>query len=252
MILTIDAGNSRTKWGVFDAEGELQVHGACLNADLAVMQVPLAWKSCKRVVISNVAGPALAETLKALLGTLNVSIRWIMPTDSACGVKNGYASPQQLGTDRWAAMIAAWQHYHEPCVVVNAGTALTIDALVRDGQHGVFVGGLIVPGIRLMQQSLAQATAGVGVLPGSFSDFPVSTGDAVYSGALLAAVGAIKAMFANLQYRENEPPHCILSGGDAGLLADVLLSDAEVAKHVVIADNLVLQGLLLIEKGAVE
>jgi type III pantothenate kinase len=137
-------------------------------------------------------------------------------------------------------------------VVVNAGTALTIDALATDGHYGVFVGGLIVPGIRLMQQSLAHGTAGIAELPGSFSDFPVSTGNAVYSGVLLAAAGAIKAMFANLQYRENEPPRCILNGGDAALLADVLASDAEVAKHVVIADNLVLQGLLLMEKGAVE
>lgn len=249
MVLTIDVGNSRTKWGVFDAAGELRAHGACLNADLDKMEMPVAWASCQRAVISNVAGTAVADKLKALI---NMPANWITATGYACGVKNGYATPQQLGADRWAALIAAWQHYRKPCVVVGAGTALTIDALGTDGQQGIFVGGLIVPGLRLMQQSLTQGTAGVGALPGGFSDFPASTGDAVYSGAVAAMAGAVKSMRAKLQQRENQPPRCILNGGDASLLAEILSADAEVANHLVIADNLVLQGLLLLEKGAVE
>ena len=249
MILAIDAGNSRTKWGVFDAAGELQAQGVCLNADLASMEMPRAWKSCERAVISNVAGTAVAEALKTILV---MPVNWVRAAEYACGVNNSYTKPQQLGVDRWAALIAAWHRYHKPCVVVNAGTALTIDALGMDGQHGVFIGGLIAPGLRLMQQSLKQGTAGVAELSGSFKDFPTSTGDAFYTGALIAMTGAIKSMFTRLQQHENQAPRCILSGGDASLLAEMLSADPEVAKHLVIADNLVLQGLLLMEKGAVE
>jgi type III pantothenate kinase len=128
---------------------------------------------------------------------------------------------------------------------VNAGTALTIDALGIDkiAGHGIFLGGLIAPGFELMQASLAQDTAGIKVLPGSSQNFPTNTGDALYTGALSAMVGAVDSMAIKLQKREGQPPRCVVSGGDATLLAEALKGSG-IANNVVIADNLVLQGLL--------
>ena len=65
----------------------------------------------------------------------------------ACGVRNGYDDPTRLGTDRWAAMVAAWQRGHAPCIVACAGTALTVDQLDDNGQ---FLGGAIVAGYHAM------------------------------------------------------------------------------------------------------
>lgn len=248
MILTIDAGNSRLKWGAFDGAGELRAHGTCPNAELG-SEAPVAWRACKRAVISNVAGEVIAEKLDALLRALDTPTHWIVASAQACGVKNSYTTPQQLGADRWAALIAAWRHYHAPCVVVNAGTALTVDALGvgEMAGHGIFLGGLIVPGFNLMRMSLTHDTAGIKALPGSSQNFPTNTGNALYTGALSAMVGAVESMLIKLQQRETQSARCVVSGGDAALLAEAL-KGSKIANNVMIADNLVLQGLLELER----
>jgi type III pantothenate kinase len=250
MILAIDAGNSRTKWGVFDSQSglkaELKTHGVCLNAELDI-RPPIAWQSCKRAVISNVAGETVTTQLEAILQPLNIPVHWVTASAFACGVRNGYADPQQLGSDRWVALIAAWQHYHAPCVVVNAGTALTVDALTVDGQQGIFLGGLIVPGFKLMQDSLAHNTAGIALAEGQMRGFPDNTADALHTGALSAMVGAVASMMIKLEKDTGSQPRCILSGGDAAMLVSALRSFGQIANNVVIADNLVLQGLLALE-----
>lgn len=258
MILAIDAGNSRTKWGVFDEAGELKTHSAFLNAELDKVATPVAWHGCERIIVSNVAGDDVGNLLQCLLLPLAASVRWASASAQACSVKNSYDTPQHLGTDRWAALLAAWQHYHAPCVVANAGTALTIDALGFDtwdldteSSIGIFLGGMILPGFSLMQHSLTHGTADISarsqnVLQDSWQDFPTHTHAALYTGALSAMAGAVEAMYGRLQQHEGKPPYCVLTGGDAALLADMLHGD--IAKHLVIADNLVLQGLLLIER----
>jgi type III pantothenate kinase len=240
MILAVDAGNSRTKWGLFDAEGALLAQGVVDNT--AIAQLAGAWqgiRGCRQAVLSCVAGEAQAAELVALLDALNMPVHRLRASQAACGVRNGYASPAQLGTDRWAALIAAWNRHRGACVVATAGTALTVDALSGEGD---FLGGLIVPGVRLMREVLATSTAGVAPAPGQWQDFPASTADAVYSGALAAMAGAVRRMGALLEAREGHAPLCLLSGGDAGVLADVLDSPA------VIEQNLVLQGLYWIGK----
>ncbi len=248
MILAIDAGNSRLKWGVFDIDGELRAHGVCQNTEL-ISEAPVAWSACRRAVVSNVAGEIVGEKLDAMLRALDIPTHWVVASAQACGVKNSYTTPQQLGADRWAALIAAWRHYHAPCVVVNAGTALTVDALGVDkiAGQGIFLGGLILPGFSLMQTSLIKATAGISEAAGSAQDFPVNTADALYGGVLSAIVGAVESMIIKLQQREGQSPRCVVSGGDATLLAETLKGSG-LANNVVIADNLVLQGLLELER----
>lgn len=252
-ILAIDAGNSRTKWTVFDNAAEpgdaLQAHGVFLNAELREAAVPAAWQNCSRAVISNVAGALVMEQLSAMLKPLAITVHAMTPAAHACGLDNGYTDPQQLGSDRWAAAVAAWHRYRAPCVIANAGTALTVDAigLDPDGGQGIFLGGLIVPGLKLMQQNLVQGTDGLADLSGDIKEFPANTGDAIRTGVLNAMAGAVHSMMSKLQRREGHPPNCLLSGGDATLLMQPL-AHMEFAKRAVIVDNLVLQGLLLIER----
>lgn len=252
MMLTIDVGNSRTKWGVFDDAGQpghaLKMHGMFLNTELAQAEMPADWKGCKQAVISNVAGTAIMAHLENLLQPLAIAPHTITPAAHGCGVINGYADPQQLGSDRWAAAIAAWQRQRAPCIIANAGTALTVDALGVDQQtmRGIFLGGLILPGFRLMQQSLVQNTADLRKGIGRWQEFPASSGNGLHSGALSAMAGAVLSMMHKLQRREGCKPHCLLSGGDAALLAEALAAQAEFAFSPVIVDNLVLHGLLLI------
>lgn len=116
-ILTIDAGNTRVKWGLFNADGTLLENGVCLNTAISQAKLPVS----SRIVISNVAGLHIRNQLESILPN-EVSIYWITAKADKCGVKNCYEQPEKLGTDRWAAIIAAWHIKQAPCVVVNAGT----------------------------------------------------------------------------------------------------------------------------------
>lgn len=247
MILAIDAGNSRTKWGVFDEAGRLQSHGAIPNKALSSMPVPEAWQGCERAVVSNVGGEGVADCINGLLGSLGECAHWVRAEAIACDVLNSYQVPASLGTDRWASIIAAWHQYRAPCIVVNAGTAMTVDALgVREDGHGVFLGGLIVPGLRLMQESLVSKTADISHTDGSVQYFPTNTGDAVLTGALSAMAGAVNSMEVKLEQHAGQTPHCIVSGGDASLLHNILVRFR--IKQPTVAENLVLHGLWLLEK----
>jgi type III pantothenate kinase len=170
----------------------------------------------------------------------SVLLRVIASERSQLGVTNGYRDPAQLGSDRWAALLAAHHAVRGHKLVVNAGTALTIDALADDGR---FLGGLIVPGPALMRRSLDRGTAGLRLTEGAFNDFPASTPDAITSGAIQAGAGAVGRMAEAMGRHGTPPERVILSGGAA----------AEIAPHLPIAhaihENLVLDGLALIARS---
>lgn len=251
MLLAIDCGNTRTKWTVFNATGDVCNQDACLNAEISTIDFAPLVLGYERVVISNVAGERCAAELIKKLASYKLPVHWIKSTSQICDVLNHYSKPETLGADRWAAIIAAWHIKQAPCVVVNAGTAVTIDALTTTNHQAEFIGGLILPGFNLMQQSLGRATAQL-PMPASadsaqHSDiFAKNTADAMRIGALKAISGAIKLMADALESQCQQTPTIIISGGDAQPIQDNLSSD--VTNLVLIVDNLVLCGLFLIDK----
>ena len=229
--LAIDCGNTRLKWGLF-RDGAWRRTGAVLLGARA--QLDAEWshlESPDRIVVSNVAGDAIGRRLAGLLSRWQSAPLWVQSKRSQCGVTNSYDEPERLGTDRWAALIGAWSLQPGPSLVVNAGTATTADILAGDGN---FAGGIIFPGVGLMQRSLAQNAAGLFLASGRFDKQPRNTADAIETGCLLAQAGAIERL-----YSETEPGStCFISGGDAPRVASAL----RVAARQV--ENLVLEGLL--------
>ncbi|BCB28488.1 type III pantothenate kinase [Sulfurimicrobium lacus] len=233
-ILAIDAGNSRIKWGLYVsgrwlAQGWTATAQPHLDSQLGKLPAP------KKIIASNVAGSAAAQAIETVCAIWKMTPHIVQAQPEQCGVRNGYATPHQLGSDRWAALIAARHLYPERDVlVVQIGTAVTIDALGADGR---FRGGLILPGLALMLDSLARNTASLTPQQhGKFATFPDNTADAMFSGAANAIVGAIEHSFRQLETQ----PVCLLSGGDMDILLPLLSIPVQPA------DNLVLEGLLRI------
>jgi len=232
-ILVIDAGNSRIKWGLhvsghWLAQGWTTTAQPHLDSQLGKLPAP------KKIIVSNVAGNAAAQAIEITCNTWKMTPHVVHAQPDQCGVSNGYAVPQQLGSDRWAALIAARHLYPDRDVlVVQIGTAVTIDTLAADGR---FQGGLILPGLSLMLDSLVRNTAGLTPQPGKFAAFPDNTADAMLSGAANAIAGAVERSYRQLA----KQPICLLSGGDV----DILLPLLSIPAHGV--DNLVLEGLLRI------
>lgn len=255
-LLTIDAGNTRTKWALFDGAGEILSQDACLNADLVSAEFLAKDRLCKTVIIANVAGAEVAQKLTEKCQALSLTITWAKASSLACNVKNNYDTHSQLGADRWAALIAAWSLYQMPCVVVNLGTAVTVDALAPSNNGAEFLGGFILPGLKMLQQALVSGTrdiaSGVACKLGEIKRFPTNTADAVHTGASSAVVGAITEMVEKLHTHigGGVPATIVLSGGDADLLIPLLAAkfNTESVKRVFVHHNLVLQGLYLLER----
>jgi len=246
----MDIGNTRTKWASVDVDGNLEEMQSCLNAEIATSPLKRVLKSAKKVLIANVAGEVMALQVSELIPS-RAQVAFVAAQPEACGVINKYQA-KNLGADRWAALIAAWHVHKQPTIVVNAGTAITIDALARDAatKKGVFVGGTIMPGLRLMQEALSDNAALLKSKPdGKITVFPTNTQDAMQTGCINAIVGAINVVMQQLEKHSAYLPKLIISGGDANKIADALKPQL---KRVIIAENLVLQGLVLLESDLLQ
>jgi type III pantothenate kinase len=232
MKLLIDIGNTRIKWVQVQDDKWLQSGITNLESAAELHSQVSEWSEIDEIWVSNVAGNVIGRQILEL-GIKHTHI--ISSQKSQCGVSNGYAEISQLGSDRWAALIAAWNILRSKCLVVTSGTATTIDAL---SERGKFIGGLILPGTELMQSSLTEATDQLEIIRGQYESFPLNTADAMLSGALQAFCGAVERQ--RMLLGKNVP--IILSGGGADVLEPYL------GRAVQKVDNLVLRGLLLISK----
>jgi type III pantothenate kinase len=243
--LLLDIGNSRIKWA-YSGGGELRHAGASEHrgqpaAAAARLLDELPVQPSAAVAV-NVAGAAFAREITALLQQ-----RWgielaLVAAAAACKrLRNGYTEPAQLGADRWAAIAGAWAAAVPAAadrVIVDAGTALTVDILRADGQH---LGGLIVPGLALMRTALGQATSDLGRYAGPAAQSPAapangvgtSTRSAIEEGGLNALCGLIERVLK--AHAQRSAAACLLlTGGDADRLHRRLAVAAEVRPLLVL------------------
>jgi type III pantothenate kinase len=248
VILAIDAGNSRVKWGWLDGEEA----GAPRWASIATVSLiefaassdhvnpfSVTHANPESIVISNVAGEGAHQLLVNWTSIFDAEPLWLRAEKERCGVVNGYDKPEALGPDRWAALIAARGLHNGPCLVVNAGTATTVDMLDADGR---FRGGAILPGVELMRFVLHEHTGRLPMEEGIYSEAPRNTLDAIETGCRHAQAGAIERMYRSFRELDGAPL-CILAGGAGRPLMDQLTLPR---RYV---ENLVLDGLARIALG---
>jgi type III pantothenate kinase len=242
--LLLDVGNTRLKWGVAE-KGEIHKTGSIAQQKIRDKGLGTLTSRLPRAVdaaiASNVAGPSFSTRLAGVVGAhCGCDLRFAKTEKSAFGVHNSYKQYRRMGVDRWVAMVGAWTEVQSACVVVDAGTAVTIDAIDDDGSH---LGGLILPGIALMADSLTSQTSDIprtrtttGVYTG-MEMFAKNTSAAVGSGALASVAGAIEGSIRTLRSNAYDVT-VVLTGGDASRILPTL---DESPLH---RPNLVLQGLL--------
>lgn len=233
MMLALDGGNSRLKWGLHEGTGWV-ADGAMAWGEMSGLAPVIAAHGMPEWAAAvNVAGAEAAARIEALAAALGCPLQWVAATAARCGVRNGYREPTRLGADRWAALVGARHLHPGACLVVLAGTATTIDVLSAEGE---FSGGLILPGFDLMRRALAGATAQLPLARGAPVELPRATDEAIVSGCLFAQAGAVARMFRHVAAAPGAV--CLLSGGAAPRLAGVL----EVPSRVV--ERLVLEGVV--------
>jgi type III pantothenate kinase len=245
MHLLIDAGNSSIKWNLYDAGNKqfLRPPQAFLwrSDDLSAL-LHAQWgglKSIKSVLLANVAGQTVEQAIQQWATTNHQQARIITTQSNAFGVRNAYKNPEQLGVDRWLAVLAAVTLRPEQNLcIVSSGTAITVDTVTDQGHHR---GGLIVPGPQLMKKALLQHTHGVKIEQDTaeLSPFTDSTSAAVNHGVLLAAVGFIDRAIADIETELGNTVTKLITGGDAQTISAH-------SHHIFISEpELVLKGLAL-------
>ena len=241
MDLLIDIGNTSLKWATSQSGSlsELQTvqHFGGLPIDLHAAWDQLAVPG--RVLVSNVGGDSMAATVeRACRSYWDHSPEFAQTKQSAYGVTVAYECPERLGVDRWLALVAAHQACAGPALIVDAGTATTYDLLLGDGRH---LGGLILPGIQMMRDSLLAGTHIPRVEPEELDEpWATDTGTAVAAGSIQAPAALAERLYDRLAERSAAAPKLIVTGGDAERL---LLAVNRGARH---HPDLVLQGLALI------
>ena len=237
MNLVIDAGNSRVKWGWHDGKSWSGIANVSLIEFAAssdhINPFSATHDNPSRIVISNVAGDGAQQLLVNWTSIFDTEPEWVHGERERCGVRSLYERPETLGPDRWAALIAARGIHNGATLVVNAGTATTVDMLAEDG---TFLGGAILPGVELMRFVLHEHTGKLPIQDGQHREMPRNTVDAIETGCRHAQAGAVERMYR--VFRDIAPaPLCIVAGGAGRTLVDQL----SMPRRYV--ENLVLDGL---------
>lgn len=237
--LLIDVGNTRTKLALL-RDGRLT---SAVNAELDQLSTEylaslVSHEPVTGAYISNVAGERAKAHLTRILRDVAEKHEFLVASRTSCGITNAYEVPEKLGSDRWAALIGAHALRQGALCIVSVGTAMTVDALDADGTH---LGGLIVPGPRLMVESLFNGTSDIAqrALHGRRTENLLATDTlgAVLQGAELCLASLIQRVHSGVQAQLGQSVQVIVTGGAAHRITHLLQ-----AGYIEVPD-LVLRGL---------
>lgn len=238
-ILLIDKGNTRLKWQLRHSD---IVEATCIeDKDIPISGVfnGLTDVVLSGIYVANVADADFENEVSAwAIDHTFPAPLFIKSMREECGVINGYENPEQLGVDRWLAVIAAHNKFDENLCVVDVGTALTMDFVLKNGQH---MGGFIVPGPQLQRRSLLNNTHKI-ALTDQLSNGVLgkNTREAVVSGVINMLSAFIKQSVADAKARFSSPIKLVLTGGAAAQITPTL--DIEYS----LEENLIFDGIAMI------
>ena len=234
MNLLVDIGNQNLKWKLADQSGSFPSAARMLEQNLKHHLGNLSDVSA--LDFANVAGRQSAETLRSFAAQQwNIETCELVPAKLQCGVRNPNYSTSELGADRWATLIGAWSIAGGSSVIVDCGTAITVDALSANGD---FVGGSIMPGFRLSLNALGQRAANIAAYDELSPTLPAnSTSQAVSSGVVWGTVSGVDGLVREYMKLAGKAARLFLTGGDWEWLSACSCCKFEHYPH------LVLQGL---------
>jgi type III pantothenate kinase len=166
MILAVDIGNTQTVLGLFENDS-LDAHwrvstDATLTADELRVKIggllaaeDLRWADVRRLVVSSVV-PVLTAAYSEMAEKATGHAPMVVGPGLKTGLAIRYENPAEIGADRIVNAVAALKEYGAPLIVVDFGTATTLDVLAADG---AYLGGAIAPGVETSAEALFSRAA---------------------------------------------------------------------------------------------
>jgi type III pantothenate kinase len=226
-FIVADVGNSRLKWGLCDSGSVIHAAALPLDDPAAWTAQLAAWPPPRQQWILTGVNPQGIGRLQNWLQTQGENTR-VLSSSQHLPLQVAVAHPAGVGMDRLLNAVAANHRDRAGCpaILVDAGSAVTVDWV---DAAGVFRGGTIFPGLRLMARALNQYTAKLPLVEVTDSTPPVlgtNTTAAITAGIHGAVVGGIsylaEQLTLNLRHENPREPLVYLTGGDAVLLAPAL------------------------------
>lgn len=247
MRLLVDIGNTCLKWAVVHDRVMSPQHSVVhRDQELSILfqQVWSELPTIQSVWVANVAGDAACSALTHWVWQQwQITPCFVSSVAQAYGVQNGYQQPEQLGVDRWLALVGAHALINDAVCIADCGTAITVDILLATGTH---LGGMIAPGIAMMQKALLMNTAALNQLTNYPSDLltleiaAMQTKQGIVSGVHYMAIGFLNHVLMEIEKKYHQSFILVMTGGDAPILLPYL---SKTYRHI---PDLVLQGLKII------
>lgn len=234
--MLVDVGNSRIKWSWQSKLNQQTLNHQGWQDALEKLHHHLQLEQPSTVFLVHVLGDDFNSRLRAVCVDLSIDLRLITTKHQSSLIRHGYEQPDQLGADRFVALHGAVSEFSaQACIVIDCGTAVTIDLVDTDGKH---LGGVILPGVRLWLESLMKNTSALDQW-GNYSRqvLATNTADGVSWGCINGLSAAIASIVKQMETQCSKPCKRIICGGDSVVLLDYLDS------QTLLRPDLVLQGL---------
>jgi type III pantothenate kinase len=252
MLLVVDVGNTQTHFGVLRSE-EVAEHwrfatvrqstcdelGAALSQLLALRGI--GFEDIDESIVSSTV-PQLSEQWSLMAERYLGHSMLVVGPSIRTGMPIRIDNPHEVGADRLVNAVAAYERFHDTCVVVDFGTAITYDAVSAAGEY---LGGIITPGAEISIDALYDRAAKLPKveLAEPRSLIGKSTVDAIRSGIVFGFAGQVEGIVRRLRAELGDSTMVIATGGLAGLLVPFIRETIDV-----VDDLLTLEGLRLISE----
>lgn len=221
--MVIDIGNSSIKLGLWcdtAVTGSVRLLNddtAGLAEAIARLQAQQPDDATRDVAIASTQ-PEILKRTRSILGDGGAD-SWVVGEEIPLPVPVDVEAAQQVGVDRLCSAAAAHDRTGHACIVVDFGTAITVDLV---GDDGVFLGGAILPGLAMQRSALHEGTAALPLVEPAIPKSPVgrSTEEAIRSGMVYGTVGAVRGLVERFAGQLGTWPQVVATGGDLELLKD--------------------------------
>lgn len=231
MILLIDLGNTRAKYQLLHKNNQLFT--ALEYSEFTEDYFEEHWQCVTQVFIAAVANLNEVNKVAKWAHKKGILFTHIVTEEKRFGITVGYHHYQQLGVDRWLALIGASVLYpNKNILIIDAGTAITIDYLNAQGLH---YGGWILPGFDVMKNSLLSNTANIRIAPHENEKLSPgrSTSENVHNGCWLAISGAINQALIEIEKQQEMVELIIFTGGNSESVKNLINKPAIVNRLLI-------------------
>lgn len=249
MVLAVDIGNSNVVIGCFEGEDIRLLERMSTNRNSTALEYAVLIKTVLELngldkvifeggIISSVV-PAVTNMVKAAIEKLTGKPPLVVGPGLKTGLKILLDNPAQLGSDRVADAVAAISEYPCPLITIDMGTATTISVIDKNQN---FIGGVIMPGLRISAESLSSRTS---QLPQISLDPPKkaigrNTIDCMRSGIVLGCAATIDGIIEKIEHELGYPCTVVSTGGHANIVIPYC------KRQIIVDEKLLLKGLMIL------